>query len=317
MPNRNRGVIHSILTVITIVVVLVLFGALVYETGVSHTERKLRAEHNTEHYADNVENNVQSGCLILSKPIEIAECAAKETKAAEDARRSEYDLSAQQDMGDWAFWLLWVSVTSVAMTAVGVVFVWRTLLYTRDALVEARSATVAANRTIDVTREIGQSQTRAYITFSGVGYSIPEGVDPQNIRKLAFEAKWDITGQTPALNVHYHIVGIPGHRGATPDFLREVPLPHSFRSYGSEKSRKIGDIIFDLEELERLLAQLGHIWMLAYIEYSDIFGSTFYYSERIKITPSAQPVKIYIRGLKPAGFSIHTEGIWGEVRRDR
>ena len=177
MPSRDRGVIHTVVTVVTASVILGLIVALAYDIGVSRAERQARAVHNTERHTQSAEDGIKERCLRLGSPAEVAECAAKEVKAAEDARHSEYDLSAQQDMAYSAFWMIWVSVSSVAVTAGGVVLVWRTLFYTRETLREAGNATRAAQEsvaearkvtkssqaTVDLTREALLSTDRAWI----------------------------------------------------------------------------------------------------------------------------------------------------------
>lgn len=73
------------------------------------------------------------------------------------------DLSAQQ----WMNYAAWVMAI---LTAVGIFLIWRTLIHTRDAarsaqgmLKEAQKTTLAAEKTIEIERDIGQAQTRAYI----------------------------------------------------------------------------------------------------------------------------------------------------------
>ncbi|MEZ5782345.1 MAG: hypothetical protein R3D70_12100 [Rhizobiaceae bacterium] len=80
------------------------------------------------------------------------------------------DLRAQQRMAVWAYWMFVASVVSVVLTGVGVAFIWRTLLYTRDAAVhagdavlEAKNATKAAQDSVAVTRELGEAQVRCYL----------------------------------------------------------------------------------------------------------------------------------------------------------
>lgn len=57
---------------------------------------------------------------------------------------------------DWAM---------VFLTGVATFLVFQTVRYTKGALEEAKSATAAANRTVDETRIIGEAQTRAYLSL--------------------------------------------------------------------------------------------------------------------------------------------------------
>ena len=79
--------------------------------------------------------------------------------------RKEQDLQAQKNMALWAFWMFIASALSVGVTAIGVVYVRRTL--------QANLAAVAAaNRTADEAREVGQAQVRAYLYCEGATYRI-------------------------------------------------------------------------------------------------------------------------------------------------
>lgn len=66
--------------------------------------------------------------------------------------------------------MAWAAIAATVLTAIGVVFLFFTLLYTRRASIEARNANIAANSTLDVTREIGIAQIRSYISIVGGGY---------------------------------------------------------------------------------------------------------------------------------------------------
>lgn len=91
--------------------------------------------------------------------------------------RAERDLTAQEDMARWAFWLFCATVASLILTAVGVVLIWRTLVHTRRAVdssdemvAEAKLATVAAvaatseaKRQADLSEESFRRLERPYI----------------------------------------------------------------------------------------------------------------------------------------------------------
>lgn len=182
MSDSNRG---PLIAVVVGCVLAALASPLIYEMAVSHTERQARAEHNAENYAQSAEERIEAVCLILTTPAEIAECAAKETKAAEENRRDEYDLSAQQDMGDWAFWMIWVSVSSVAITSVGVIFVWMA---------------------ISNDRELGRAQVRAYLDVTDVKISLSP-------KSISIQPRIHNSGQTPAREVHWKYEIIFGRAG--------------------------------------------------------------------------------------------------------
>ena len=68
-----------------------------------------------------------------------------------------YDLKAQQDMSEWTYALLWVGVLGLIATVIGIAFVYENLR-------ETRRMTIA-------TREIGEAQSRAYLTIVKIKFS--------------------------------------------------------------------------------------------------------------------------------------------------
>lgn len=182
MSKSNLG---PLIAVVVGVVLAGLAAPLIYNMAVLHTERQARAERNSERQAQSAEERIEARCFVLPTPAEIAECAAQETKASEDARRSEYDLSAQEDMGDWAFFMIWVSVASVAVTTIGI-------YYVRATLVAAKDANFVVERTAVI-------QQRAWLSFDqwhleGVG-DAPDRIDGYYISIGAKKS-----GLTPAMS---------------------------------------------------------------------------------------------------------------------
>ena len=102
----------------------------------------------------------------------MAECIRKIVEATNENHRSENDLVAQTEMSLWAFWLLIVSTFTLAVTAIGVWFIYRTLSVTQETLRQAEETTKAANKTVKVTREMGHAETRAYLSIRNGSYSI-------------------------------------------------------------------------------------------------------------------------------------------------
>jgi len=116
--------------------------------------------------------------------------------------RAERDLRAQEEMAQWAFWMFISSAASVVLTFFALLAIVRTLVHTKRAadsaegmLDEASATTVAANETIEVTRDIGQAQVRAYLGLEMAGGVVEEG------KPLLFHIKITNHGQSPAINV--------------------------------------------------------------------------------------------------------------------
>ncbi|MDF1717439.1 MAG: hypothetical protein P1U75_12320 [Antarcticimicrobium sp.] len=186
MPKRDRGFGFWVVTALFIAALLSLILAFTYDVATSHTERKLRAEQNSSGYVSSAEKRVDEACGGLSGGDLIA-CVQQEVEATNEHKRSEYDLTAQQDMDDWSFWLLWVSVSSVAVSTLAVILVWRTLDVTRETL-------IATQDMARDTREIGEAQVRAYLTARQVQVAC----DAQH-SCLSFRCNVSNHGQSPAV----------------------------------------------------------------------------------------------------------------------
>ncbi len=123
--------------------------------------------------------------------------AKRELEAAEHYRKSykkadypDYcDLAAQYRAASAAESSSYGSWTSAILTLIGVIFLWRTLVYTR--------------RTIEQTRLMGGAQTRAYLSIENI--KLITGIKPKEIvdapRSIALHFDIQNTGLSPAKNV--------------------------------------------------------------------------------------------------------------------
>ena len=70
---------------------------------------------------------------------------------------AECDLAAQHSMANSTFVMMWAALAGVTLTVVGIILLWRTLLYTRN-------AADAARETVDLSREMAES-TKASVEW--------------------------------------------------------------------------------------------------------------------------------------------------------
>lgn len=118
------------------------------------------------------------------------------------------DLDAQEQMALWAYWMFVATAAAVVLTFAALLAIIRTLHHTKraadaafDMVDEAKATTTAAQGTIEVTRDIGQRQIRAYVQFDGVHCQPIGSRDDIDVRigfdlSLAFINK----GATPGRN---------------------------------------------------------------------------------------------------------------------
>ena len=103
------------------------------------------------------------------------------------------------------------SALALVVTIWGLILIGKTLAATQEAagyaaetLGQAKDATIAANETVKVTRDMGVAQTRAYITIKDAELMIPIHGWPKHTNggfQFAISAIFENSGNTPAYNV--------------------------------------------------------------------------------------------------------------------
>lgn len=78
-------------------------------------------------------------------PLDRSSCIAEAYRAVADAEHAQQDLKAQQDMAAWALAGLFITFASLAVTAISVILLWRTLKETARATFYYASDYIAAN----------------------------------------------------------------------------------------------------------------------------------------------------------------------------
>lgn len=180
------------------------------------------------------------------------------------------DLKAQEVMAVAA-------IAQVVLTAVGLLLVFGTLIYTRDAsaaaraaVVEAEKATKAAEAAVEETRLVGQAQVRAYVSAM-----TPTIFDLRPNAKPYILYRPKNTGQTPAHD----------YRQTTRWCLATDPNTQKLKLKGPVANRGVG-VIAAGEHLEQrtdlgviaqplydaIIAKRLFIVFYGVIRYRDVFG---------------------------------------------
>lgn len=172
--------------------------------------------------------------------------------------REEQDLYAQRQMAKWAFWMLVVTAMGVAVTGLGVWLIGRTLKSTEDGLTimratlrEAEQATDAAKGAVDVTRDIGRKQVRAYVSLESGSYSMDD-------KALRMNLTFRNHGQSPA---------------------RDVWFEGRIRYFASSESKMGDDDLPDFFE-EKEIYQPGTIGYLS-ASGTDVTSHTFFFQDAL------------------------------------
>ncbi|EAQ24335.1 hypothetical protein ROS217_08795 [Roseovarius sp. 217] len=154
-------------------------------------ETKAKNAYHTSRYAAHATNQIEQSCLI-SDLSNFSKCVAEIINSTNEDQRAQDDLEAQTEMALWAFWMLVATVIVALITGLGVIFVWQTLK--------------ATQRMATDTREIGQAQTRAYLSITGAKYfrNGRPGREGHNYVRLTIHN----SGNSPARNVNLRVTDV-------------------------------------------------------------------------------------------------------------
>jgi hypothetical protein len=227
-------------------------------------------------------NDIESAIRVL-----IAEEDKRATEAQES--REKRDLNAQEAMADWAKWMFFATLATVLLTFVALVYIRKTLIETQDA-VRAADATVIA------TREIGQAQVRAYLSFEieNVKFSTPvlapdDTSDPLPNFVVSFSGILTNSGQSPASEVRIIFdIGeiIPGEAieiGDGKDFHHQPPIAFSIPANGKSPGQIVSKTF--TADLKALTTEDKIIFFAIILQWTDVFGKTIRSDPTFGTTP--------------------------------
>jgi hypothetical protein len=253
MPDRYRDQHGSILG-FAVFVCLVIVALIGWYEGFKRGQESHQSA-SADAYKDQAETKIQETCFALSGASQ-TECIAEAVRGSREQQRSEEDLDAQQQMAEWARWMLIATVVMAATTGFGVVFVWQTLAATQQMAKD--------------TRRIGEAQVRAYMNLAS-GNLKAEG------RSVVAEIVINNFGQTPAKDmvswVHTWIADYPlAEALPEPDkqaffsktnLSHGVPLTH-LQPHGVDISDASAALI---------LSENAAVYVYGVIKYADVFGA--------------------------------------------
>ncbi|WCE67989.1 hypothetical protein PL335_06480 [Sulfitobacter faviae] len=152
---------------------IVAFAVGGYILGFGLGEQSGEYEANADTYARHAQDEINSACAGLDATAQ-TECIVRVVEATNEHKRAESNLKAQRDMARLALWMLAVTIVMAIVTAGGVYYVWQT---------------------INVTREIGEAQVRAYQSVKGI-----EILESNDKTRMGIILSAGNDGQSPALD---------------------------------------------------------------------------------------------------------------------
>jgi hypothetical protein len=194
--KRAQDLVAAGLCTVALLAAVILAFAIGNASGVNGGREQVSAR---EHYEHTKQDNLRA--CIGREGAAAVECVSEAIEAAQQQSDSRQDLYAQRDMSRWAFWLLILTAITVAITAVGVWFVKRTLEATLEAVEDTGKATEAMQDANKIAREAQRPwlSVRAHLSSSFEPGQTHEGVDGFYVN-VAGEIKNH--GDSPATDIH-------------------------------------------------------------------------------------------------------------------
>lgn len=276
MFKRDPSQRTSLLEAFFICVIIAGVAIIVYATGRTAGVDIGRDEISAREHYESIKDSALAAC-VDTEPTALRECVIEASEAAQNQSESRQDLYAQQDMSRWAFWMMIISGFTFLVTGLGIVWI-------RDTLVETRKAVRSADDAVNVTREIGEKQVRAYLSIRD-GKIVSKGENPKQ-NSFFFAAEWKNYGQSPAFikeirvgGGHYPI----GKGGVTPVALKTVVTSETQVSPSGE-----GTIVpilnIGIEGVRRVKLGLNELHVRVEITYLDVFNNSVTISSDFYIT---------------------------------
>lgn len=263
MSNGNSNDHIARLGLVLIVVVLV--GIVAFQkSGYEHVN-PVSNEYETSEYQKRANARVENECSGI-QGVDFAKCANEIEKAARDAHRSQKDLKAQRYMALWAFFMAAAGIVGLIVTGVGLYFIYRTL-------VASEKATKAAVEAVNVTRDMGERQIRAYLA-----------VENSTVRNLAVGQNMKIefslknSGQSPAKNVSVETIICFTDEDPNSKKLYFGTIPAGSRAHvsagGDYRQFRNYETTIDQSVFDNITNGTIHILFAGVIKYKDVFGAT-------------------------------------------
>lgn len=212
-----------------------------------------------------IDPSPQAGLAAIADTIDRT---ARQPEANEE-RRAEADLEAQQQMARWAAAVGIFTGVQVLVGIAGVVAVLMTLNQGKIALNKAKEAN-------EIARASAEKQLRAYVVASKLYMS---GVAPDNSPTFHYTLK--NTGQTPARSIRVRIAIQAGPKDAKIKFPFGVPLQKFDLGAASETDQRTvwhdGSNVMPTLTASDFAEFVRGDWtftIAAYVSYQDVFGRT-------------------------------------------
>ncbi len=178
MSRSNRDDFAEAFRLAIYLLTAVGFLVVVWQISGTYAERRQNAEHRAHQYADTTDRRIANACATVERSA-VLECVTKQVESAREDERTEYDLQAQQDSANAAFWMAWISFATLTATLVALWFVKGTLDATREAVKDTSEATDAMRKANELAEDTARRQLRAYVGIESISvFDVTMGMKP-------------------------------------------------------------------------------------------------------------------------------------------
>ncbi|MER9883089.1 hypothetical protein [Mesorhizobium sp. M0118] len=249
----------------------------------NHQLRHANQREQISSYDADTANQYLSNCLGRSSSglVAFLKCLAESGESNREAQRPKYELAVQQEMAEWTFAMLLVSIFSVAISVSGLVMLYVSLDQTRTAVRD--------------TRELAEAQTAGYIALKQNRLHLVGADHGLKVYSAVLDWQWRNAGHTPVTDfgIDFRLVATKSGdtvfdetvRANAPRGLIELGNEDETNTYATMEAR---ELLACAEDIKNGLVKFR---LFATGSYRTVFGRLIplrYEMESEKIHPGQQ-----------------------------
>lgn len=268
MSKNKEDWKFAVITGIFVITISIFFLVHVYQTGKNIGINESINHGYIEEYFSNIQYHVDRNCSTLEGAA-LTDCITELVTASHEYQRAEADLVAQRNMDQWAFNSTIIALCSVIVTGIGIVFIALTLGEARRTTKAAIDAAIAADKTVQITREIGQAQIRAYVQLDGATARLVGSGDETTIN---IGVRLKNTGQSPTRSLVWRLgYFIGSHTENIVFWFGEDTFRGKSEIGGGQLSKDVGCSIKVGRQIDKIRRGELNVTVYGQISYCDVF----------------------------------------------
>ena len=204
----------------------------------------------------------------------VVERAIANPRSPGGADHEKRDLAAQEATALWAFWMVVASFSSVFITAIGTIFLYKQIVLTRKAVEDTGLATEAMRESNRIAGDAlsGNRPWIGQIPFQIIRV-IDGSIEDSPVRdSLVFIPKWKNWGTSPAVEVSFAVAYkmVPVDRVDLERFEPSQSISEGFSFIGPSQEVSGGEFGLKQDEVNRWRAREAVIFMTGTVYYRDV-----------------------------------------------